>query len=205
MAAVSAAEAVGEIMPYVASGVGSQQRLDALLSKSFEPASSKWSRDLYLDDCIEVPRTFVARAQPASVRKRMLGICLQTAQRLTQATPASSKAWLVVATTSAELGDLVTMRSALVMSKRTAPNIQWYADRRSRLYEANPSELDATTRGDYESDLAVLAAGEEGIKVLAQRYARRPELRDTYIRIVETASPGQKQAFLNRVKVELAS
>lgn len=205
LAAVSAAEAFGEIVPYFASGVADQQRFEAILTRAFEPASSKWSRDLYLDDCLEVPRTIFAMAQPPATRKRLLEVCRKTAQSVIQTTPNASNAWLVLATTSADLRDFPTMRTALAMSKRTAPNLQWLADRRSRLVEANVAEVDATGRADYESDLAVLAGGEQGIAVLAQRYARSPDLRDTYVRIIDATSPGQKRAFLAKVKKELAS
>ena len=97
------------------------------------------------------------------------------------------------------------MRKALAMSKRMAPNLQWLADRRSKLVEAHPDEVDAVGRADYERDIAVLATGAVGIAVLAQRYARRAELRDTYIRILESAAPDRQRAFLHLVTQSAAS
>ena len=70
---------------------------------------------------------------------------------------------------------------------------------------AFPDEVDAVGRADYESDIAVLATGAVGIAVLAQRYARRAELRDTYIRILESAAPDRQRAFLHLVTQSAAS
>lgn len=205
LALVSMAQAFGEIVPYFASGVGDQQKFSAIVSGAFQPASSKWSRDLYLDDCLDVPRTIYALAQPTAIRQRMLVACRENARKVLQTTPNASNAWLVLATTSAALKDFATMRSALAMSKRTAPNLQWLADRRSQLAEANATELDDAGRADYEHDLTVLASGYLGVAVLAQRYVRSDELRETYLRILDAASPEQKQRFLARVKSEMAS
>lgn len=204
LAVVSTVEAFGEVVPYFASGVGNQQKFEAIITGAFEPASSKWSRDLYLDDCLEVPQSIYALAQPTAMRQRMLETCRQNARQVLQTTPNASNAWLVLATTSAALKDFATMRSALAMSKRTAPNLQWLADRRSQLAETNAAELDDAGRADYERDLEVLVSGDLGIAVLAQRYARRQELRDTYLRILDTASAKRRGMFLARAKSELA-
>lgn len=205
LAAVSTVEAFGEIVPYFASGVGDRQKFEAIITGAFEPASSKWSRDLYLDDCLEVPRSIYALAQPTAMRKRMLETCRDNARQVLQTTPNASNAWLVLATTSAALKDFPTMRSALAMSRRTAPNLQWLADRRSQLAEENVAELDDAGRADYERDIEVLVSGDLGIAVLAQRYALHREVRDTYIRLLDTASAERKQLFLAKVKSEMAS
>jgi len=87
------------------------------------------------------------------------------------------------------------MREALAKSKETGPNIQWLADRRTRLVEQHLEEVDEPTRLAYESDIAVMGAGELGVKILAQRYVRRPQLRNTYTSIFETLAPARQQAF----------
>jgi hypothetical protein len=205
LAAVSAVQAFGEIVPYFASGVGDRQKFEAIVTGAFEPATSRWSRDLYLDDCMEVPRSFYALAQPTAMRQRMLVACNANARQVVQSTPNASNAWVVLAATSAELDDFATMRTALAMSKRTGPNLQWLADRRTRVAEAYTAELDAAARADYESDIAVLASSHLGRSLLAQRYARNEALRDTYIRVLDAAPAEQKRSFLSAVRKELAS
>lgn len=204
LAVVSISQAFAEIIPYFASGVGYRQKFDAVVTGAFEPASSKWSRDLYLEDCIEVPRSIYALAQPPAARKRMLETCNKNAREVVRSTPNASNAWLVVAITSAELNDFETMRSALAMSRRTAPYLQWLADRRTRVAETYVAELDDAARADYEADIAVLALGQGGLKVLAQRYVRNEQVRETYVRIIEAASAGAKQRFLAAVKAEMS-
>lgn len=205
LAAASFAQAYAEITPYFASGVADPQRFDALATGAFVPADSKWSRDLYLDDCLNVPASIYALAQPPASRKRLLQACRDHAGRIVASAPTMSSAWLVLATTSADLRDYPAMRQALAMSKQMAPNLQWLADRRSKLVEAHPDEVDGMGRADYESDIAVLTTGAVGIAVLAQRYARRAELRDTYIRILESAAPDRQRAFLRLVTQSAAT
>lgn len=200
----SVAQGFGEVIPYFASGVGDQQKFEAIVTGAFEPAASKWSRDLYLEDCVEVPRSFFALAQPAAMRKRMLTACNANARQIVQSTPNASNAWVVLAVTSAELKDFATMRMALVMSKRTGPNLQWLADRRTRVAEGHIAELDDAARADYESDIAVLASSNLGRALLAQRYARNEAVRETYTRILDAAPAEEKRSFLSAVRKELA-
>lgn len=203
LAGASTSQAFGEIVPYFASGVGDRQKFDAIVGGAFEPASSKWSRDLYLGDCIDVPQSIYALAQPPAARQRMLEACNNNARKVVRSTPNASNAWLVLALTSAELKDFATMRSALAMSRRTAPYLQWLADRRSRVAETHAAELDDAARADYEADIAVLALGNTGLKVLAQRYVRNEQLRETYVRIIDSASAGAKRRFLAAVRAEM--
>jgi hypothetical protein len=205
LAVASISQAVGEIVPYFASGVGDRQKFEAIVTGAFEPAASKWSRDLYMDDCIEVPRSFFALAQPPAMRKRMLMACNTNAREVVRSTPNASNAWVVLAATSAEFQDFATMRSALAISKQTAPNLQWLADRRTWVVEAYPGELDDAGQADYESDIAVLASGKVGMAVLAQRYARNEAVRDTYIRVLDKAPPDRKRHFLSAIRAEMAS
>ena len=103
LAVASFAEAYAEITPYFASGVADTQRFDALATGAFVPADSKWSRDLYLDDCLNVPSSIYALAQPSASRKRLLQACRDHAGRIVASAPTMSSAWLVLATTSAAL------------------------------------------------------------------------------------------------------
>jgi hypothetical protein len=192
----SIAQAYGEITPYFASSAATPQRFNALVLGAFAPADSKWSRDLYIQDCLDIPPTIYALAQPAASRKRLLQSCRDNASRIVAAAPTLSNAWLVIATTSAALRDYPAMRQALAMSRQTAPNLQWLADRRTRLVEEYPLEIDDANRAGYENDVAVLASGDVGAKSLARRYAQLPQLRETYTRIIETLPAERQRTFL---------
>ncbi|MBN9316197.1 MAG: hypothetical protein J0I99_10690 [Devosia sp.] len=196
LALASLAEAYAEITPYFLGGIGAPQRFRALVTGAFIPGDSRWSRDLYLDECLDVPSAIYALAQPTASRRRLLLNCSDNAGRIVASAPTTSSAWLVLAMTAAERRDYSAMRQALAMSKRTAPKLQWLADRRTQLVEAHPDQVDAAGRAVYEDDLAVLATGRMGIEVLAQRYVRRADLRDTYTRILELAPPDRQRAFL---------
>jgi len=204
LAAASFAETYSEVTPYLAGAISPASRFAAITSGDLVPADSHWSKDLYIKDCLEVPRSIYGLAQPVARRRLLLVTCRNAAQEILTTAPTMSGAWLVLASTSAELGDFGTMRSALARSKKTAPKLQWLADRRSALVERHADEADAATRAGYADDIAVLAAGRAGIEVLAYRYARRAQDRDFYAGIVEAAAPGQQRLFLDRAKVYLS-
>lgn len=204
LAGLAFTHTLAEVTPYFIGGIQPEQRFAVIASGDFEPASSRWSRNLFLHDCLDVPRTIYGLAQPPARRDALFENCRREAQAIAASTPTAATAWLVVASASAGLGDFEAMLPALAMSKRTATHLQWFADRRSRLAEAYFAELDSAAIADYEADLATLAAGRDGVGVLAQRYVRQPEHRDAYQRAVNTASAAQQQLFLGRVRSQLA-
>jgi hypothetical protein len=205
LAAVALVEGFAEVTPYFVGGISPAQRFGAIVSGEFTPADSKWSRDLFLNDCLDVPRSIFALAQPTARRKLLLENCRKHARAIVASVPTLSSAWLVVASASADLGDFGTMRSALAKSTRSAPGLQWLADRRSRLAEQYAPELEATGRADHQSDLRVLVAGAQGADVLAQRYARHSELRELILAAAETAPAGQQRHFFDRVQAHMSA
>lgn len=204
LAGLALTQALAEVKPYFIGGIQPEQRFAVIASGDFEPAYSRWSRNLFLNDCLDVPRTIYGLAQPPAGRDALFENCRRHAEAIVATTPTAALGWLVIATSSAGLGDVEAMLPALAMSRRTAPHLQWFADRRSRLAEANFAQLDAAAIADYEADLATLAAGRDGIGVLAQRYVRQPEHRDAYQRAVNAASAAQQQLFLGRVRAQMA-
>lgn len=204
LGAASFAETYAEVTPYLAGGISPASRFTAIASGDLGPADSHWSKDLFLKDCLEVPRSIFGLAQPVARRRLVLVNCRNQAQAVLASAPTLSSAWLVLATTSAGLGDFVTMRKALAASKASAPRLQWLADRRSALAERHSAELDDAAHKDYADDIGVLAAGRDGVDVLAYRYVRRPKDREFYAGIVEAAGTGQQRFFLDRVKSYLS-
>lgn len=205
LAGIGLSGALAEVAPYFNSGIQPEQRFAALAAGEFVPAASRWSRNLFLNDCLDVPRSTYGLAQPPEQRDVLFETCRREAQAIVASTPTASSAWLVIAVASGGLGDYEAMLPALALSRRTAPNLQWYADRRSRLAEAHFDHLDQTALADYRADLATLAAGRAGVAVLAQRYVRQPEHREAYQQAVEAAGPGQQQVFLDAVRRQLGN
>ena len=200
MAVFAFSQALAEITPYFIGGILPEQRFAVISSGEFEPAGSRWSRNLFLTDCLEVPRTPFILRQPAARRAPFLENCREGAYDIVASSPTSSNAWLVIATTSASLQDYDAMTEALAKSKLAAPGIEMLANRRSRLAELNFDKLGPAGIADYQSDLEVLARESEGIDVLAQRFVRQPDHRDAYERAVETANARQKMRFINAVR-----
>lgn len=200
LAALSFVELVSEVMPYFVGGVSTSQRFAAIVSGDFRPADSRWSRDLFLADCLNVTGSIYAMAQSPARRKALLDNCGAQAAAVAASVPTASNAWLVMAVTASESGDFDTMGVALSKSASSAPGLQWLADRRSKLAESHLAQLGAGSRATYESDLRVLAAGRVGVDVLAQRYVRREDLGDAITKAVETASAAQQKLFVERVK-----
>jgi hypothetical protein len=205
LAAIALVGTFAEATPYFVGGISPAQRFGAIVSGEFTPADSRWSKDLFLKECFEVPRSNFGLVQPTSRRKLLLENCRAQASAIVTSAPTLSNAWLVIASTSADLGDFATMRSALAKSKLSAPGLQWLADRRSGLAERFAVELDAGGRADYESDLRVLVAGVAGADVLAQRYTRHPEWHELILGIAEGATAEQQRHFFARVQAHAAA
>lgn len=204
LALTAFSQTVAEVTPYFVGGIQPAQRFAVIASGDFVPAGSRWSRELFLNDCIDVPRTVYGLAQPPARRDAFLDTCRKHAREIAAATPTASSAWLVIATSSGDLDDLEAMLPALAASARTAPALEWLADRRSRLAEQHYAQLDAAALADYRKDIAVLASGRQGIAVLAQRYARAPQHRDLYAQAVEDTGSWQQQRFVALVRQQMA-
>ena len=203
LAVTALTQVVAEVTPYFVGGVSPAQRFAVIASGDFAPAGSRWSRELFLNDCIDVPRTIYALAQPSARRQSFLENCRKHAEAIVAAAPTASSAWLVVAASSADLDDMHAMLPALTMSGRTAPALEWLADRRSRLAEQHFEQLDQTALSRYRDDIAVLATGRQGVAVLAQRYARSADRRDIYTQAIEDTGSWQQHRFVALVRQEM--
>ncbi len=200
LAAVGLTQSFGEITPYFTAGIGVQQRFGAVVAGGYEPGDSRWSKDLFLTDCLDVPRGIFALAQPPARRLEFAQSCRIVSRMVVAAMPTYSTAWLVVASSSLALDDAAGFRSGLVESARTGANVHWLAERRSALAAAHLDLLDDAGRAAYRQDLAALTGSNVGLDVLAARYVGNAAQRETITEIVETAPDARQRAFVDRVR-----
>jgi len=190
---------VGEIAPYFTGGLSAAQRFGAVIAGSYEPGGSRLSKSLIFADCLEVPRSLFARAQPPLRRKAFEQRCYQLARIATSESPTFSEAWLVLASTAAALDDVGEFRSGLVASQRTAPDVHWLAEQRIALAARYIDQLDDAAKAAYRLDLTSLFDSSGGAEVLATRYLANPGERELILEIGETVQVSMQQRFLDKV------
>lgn len=200
LAVAGLAESFGEISPYLMAGIGPDQRFAAMIEGRYRPGDSRWSKDLFLADCLDLPHSIFALVQPPSRQEAFAHRCQEVARAAAAEMPTYSAAWLVVAGSAATLGDPAALRSALITSADTAPAVHWLAERRSALAATHIDLLDEAARTAYHRDLAALASSHAGLDVLAARYAHDPAQRAIITQVVEAAPVSMQQAFLDRVR-----
>lgn len=201
LAAFSASQASGELAPYLMGGVRPEQRYSSILSGQVTPAASRWSRDLFALDCLDVPRTVYGRLQPKEGRESFARTCYQWSSQLTGEAPTYSLGWLARASSAAILQQWPEFQASLAQSRRGAPHVEWLAIRRTALADRY-QPLDAR-RADagYRADLAVLLHGDAGLRELARRFVTLPELRSTITEVAETV-PARQTKLLAAVRRE---
>jgi hypothetical protein len=200
LAAVGLTQSFGEITPYFAAGIGMQQRFGAVVAGGYQPGDSLWSKDLFLADCLDVPRGIYALAQPPARHLEFAGKCRVVSSMVVAAMPTYSTAWLVFASSSLALDDPAGFRSGLLESSRTGANVHWLAERRSALAAAHLDLLDDAGRAAYRRDLEALTGSSVGLEVLAGRYVSDAAQREIITEVVETAPAARQRAFVGRVR-----
>jgi len=198
LAAAGVAEGMGEIAPHLSAATGPGQRFAAIAAGAYLPGDSRWSRDLFLTDCLDLPATTMARVQPPARQAAFAKTCRTVAQAAVATIPTNSAAWLVL--TASSLGHPVAFRASLLASARTAPDVHWLAERRSALAAAHPDLLDDTSNAAWRRDLAALTGSYPGLDVLAARYTHDATQREAIIAVVEATPPDRQRAFLDRVR-----
>ncbi len=193
-----------ESAPYLLGGVGAEQRFESILTGDLRPASSRWSKDLFLNDCLTIPRSVYGLLRPSEAKLAFAETCRVAASAITATSPVYSLAWMVSARSAGELGDLALARSAMQQARRTAPDVQWLAARRTfildQYFELSERESDT----GYLADLKVMLRGPEATRELAGRYLRRAELRGILTRAAELSDPDRQRAFLGEVRQQAA-
>jgi hypothetical protein len=158
-------------------------RFAAIASGAMTPGTSLFAKDRYFSDCLDLPASLYARAQPSNRRTAFFAACAAAARNVTAAMPTYARAWLALA---------VTDVGALDRARATAPEVAWLADR--RLLLGLQHELEPTR------DIAVLLASTAGTRALAAHYLAMPERRELFLSVAEQAPPDQQRRFLSAIK-----
>jgi len=202
VAALGLSETLAEVRPYVVSGIAAEQRFHAVAGEGFTPAGSRWSRNLYFDDCVTVPYTEYALAQAEPSRQAFAANCIKHAREVVADAPTAANAWLAMAYSYYSLGQVDAATDALSSAFKAAMQAQGPATRRIWLAERMFDQLDDDLLQNYRADLRTAAQVRSGLTFLADRYVRNPARRDEYISAVEEQGPRQQAQFLREVKAK---
>ena len=193
-------ETAREVGPYLNAGVRDEQRFGAVIAGNYLPAASSMSKDLVVSDCVAVPKTIFARAQPTARQAEFATRCRDIARAVVAEVPTFSAGWLALATASAKLGDLAGVSSGLVASQRTGADVHWLGERRVDLAVQHMDLLDDTAKAAYRLDLASLFDSPGGAEVLATRYLGNPAEQAIILDVGETVPASLQRRFLNKVR-----
>jgi len=190
----------GEIAPFFSGGANEAQRFGAVVAGTYEPGTSLFSKNLFFSDCMSIPDSLFAKAQPTKRRQSFSQKCYDAARVATATMPTYADAWLVLADTALSLGDLDGFRSGLTASQRVAPDVHWLGEQRVVLAAENADKLDDPARAAYRLDLAALFGSPGGAKVLATRYLSHQEEQELILQIGETMPANIQRRFLGAVR-----
>ena len=193
-----------EAAPYLLGGIGAEQRFESIVAGELRPASSRWSKDLFLNDCLTVPRSIYGLLRPSAVKLEFAEACRTAATAITTESPVNSLAWLVVARSAGELGDLALVRESMLQARRTAPDVQWLAARRTLVLDQYTELNERLSDPGYLADLMVMMRGPEATRELAGRYLKNPGLRGILTKAAELSDPDRQRAFLGEVRQQAA-
>ena len=124
LAGLALTQALAEVKPYFIGGIQPEQRFAVIASGDFEPAYSRWSRNLFLNDCLDVPRTIYGLAQPPARRDALFENCRRHAEAIVATTPTAALGWLDVASTMVPMfGFMIAVGLASPMALTKAVSI----------------------------------------------------------------------------------
>lgn len=189
-----------EVAPFFLSGLSTTQKYASLAADIVRPGQSLVSKNIYLDDCLDVSRSVYGRTQPSKTRQLLLATCRGTAAAIVLQMPTHAGAWLVSASLAEDAGDIAAVNRGLTESRQMSPNVHWLAEERTLIAERNYQALDETNRTGNAADLATLALSSRGVEALARLYQSYPAARDRLVSAVSGAPPDRQQDFLELVK-----
>jgi hypothetical protein len=191
---------VGEITPYFTGGFGTAQRFGAVVAGSYQPGESRFSKSLFFADCLDVPRSLFAKAQPPIRRHAFEQRCNEFARVATAQMPTYSEAWLVLSSTAVALDDLDGFRAGFAASQRTGADVHWLSEQRVALAAQHMDQLDDPAKAAYRLDLTSLFDSRGGVEVLATRYLANPGEQQIILEVGETVPASMQQRFLDKVR-----
>lgn len=161
---------------------------------------SLWSKDLIFRDCLTDSSSLFSKAQPGLRRLDFLTACLSQAREATAEMPQYARAWLVAAAVDMELQHPEAFLADLAMATKTAPSVQWLAERRSELAERHLAVLDAEALANLDADTLVMMQSDVGRRALAKRYFQRPAIRDRLQLVIAKAPADAQTDFVAKFK-----
>lgn len=204
LCAVSIPHLRDEAAPYLLGGISVEQRFESIVAGELRPAGSRWSKDLFLNDCLAIPKSVYGLLRPAEVKLAFAETCRAAATAITTESPVNSLAWLVIARSAGELGDFALVKASMVEARRTAPDVQWLAARRTSILDQYTALDERTSDAGYLADLMVMMRGAEATRELAGRYLRTADLRGIVTKAAELSDPDRQRAFLGEVRQQAA-
>jgi len=137
------------------------------------------------------------RLQPTPAWHAALEACEAQARSVIARWPTDARAWLLVATTTGELGDAAGSADALERSRQLAPAVQWLAQRRLTLAD----KAAALPGYDYAADVRSLLDSDAGASVLATEWVRGDGARRERIEAAaEKADAALQQRLLDKIR-----
>jgi len=193
--------AAREIGPFFADEVGPQERLHQLAAGQLNFGLSAYSQEHLLLDCRAALSSVQARLDKEK-RASAARACLAASDAIVAQNPASALAHYTAAYASAILGKEDGLNSHLFRSWAIAPNEQWLAALRTRLFQEWPRMIGKVQTTVLDSDLKVLGTTEEGRKMLAQWYLTVPESRPVITDAIDTLAEQYRASFVAELKVQ---
>jgi hypothetical protein len=161
------------------------------------PGLSSEANDELLGRCLDGLVSPLALLQTTQKRLTTARACKSVARTIVYSSPASSYAWLVIASSSAVAGHWQEMNSAIEEAHKLASNEQWIAARRVVLAEQFYDHLSPAAKSNEGLDIELLLSGEEGRRMLVDRYLTQPTFRDRMTSVLDRLSVSEQTAFLN--------
>jgi hypothetical protein len=191
---------MGEVSSYWASGGTDAAFFERLTTAPPSPAISYSGAEAILMRCELTATSAYVFRQDEAERIFAMAHCRDFAQQTLASMPSYSYGWYSLALFHLVLGDLEAGLEALSQSQRTGSNEQWVAERRVLLGELVLSELSADARAAHDTDLAMLAQSNRGVRAIAKRYIEVEDFRERITAIVETLPEEAQARFVGQVR-----
>lgn len=199
LAALAWPQLVGEVKPYFVSDLSQASRLVAITSGEYLYGKSLVSKDMFLRDCLELMGSAFGKAQPTSVRQRLLATCGTEAGKVGKLMPAFGLAELVVASAS-DPKNSTKFDAALVAAQRLAPNDFGQAEKRLRLGFSRADELSEQGQAALDRDITALLGTDGGARSLAAIFVAFEGQRTRISALAAEVPSDQQVRFVARVR-----
>lgn len=164
---------------------------------------SRYARTARLDGCLQTLRRILGSSEtPIATISALTRECLALAEAVAARSPLDSNVWFVAANLAARVNEFAKVRAFLGESYLAGASEQWIAERRAPFTYAIRDRLDADLRARMDRDFALLLRNDQGVGLLAARYAADPSIREYLIGIAEKLDPEAQRRLLKRIRIE---